>query len=47
MVALAGGEMQPIVYIRNEEFADAASVRAKTTELKNLLGQVGEMADRG
>lgn len=46
MVALSGGDMQPIVYIRNEEFADAVSVRAKTTELRNLLDQVDEMADR-
>ncbi|WP_328495439.1 hypothetical protein OHS59_23855 [Streptomyces sp. NBC_00414] len=46
MVALSGGDMQPIVYIRNEEFADAVSVRAKTSELRNLLDQVDEMADR-
>ncbi|TRO55897.1 hypothetical protein [Streptomyces sp. IB201691-2A2] len=46
MVALSGGDMQPIVYIHNEEFADAVSVRAKTSELRNLLDQVDEMADR-
>ncbi|MGP4012082.1 hypothetical protein [Streptomyces sp. 4N124] len=46
MVALSGGDMRAIVYIRNEEFADAVSVRAKTTELRNLLDQVDEMADR-
>ncbi|MEU0740733.1 hypothetical protein [Streptomyces sp. NPDC006134] len=46
MVSLSGEDMHPIIYIRDEEFADAASVRAKTTELRNLLDQVDEMADR-
>jgi hypothetical protein len=46
MVALSGGDMQPIIYISNEEFADAVSVRAKTAELRSLLDQIDEMADR-
>ncbi|WP_369186199.1 hypothetical protein [Streptomyces sp. R08] len=46
MVALSGGDMRPIVYIHNEEFADAVAVRAKTAELRNLLDQVDAMADR-
>ncbi|MGW1605114.1 hypothetical protein [Streptomyces eurythermus] len=46
MVALSGADTQPVVYISNEEFVDAVSVRAKTAELRKLLDQVDEMADR-
>ncbi|MFG2648937.1 hypothetical protein [Streptomyces sp. NPDC048436] len=46
MVANSGENMRSIVYIRDEEFTDVVSVRAKTTELRNLLHQDDEMADR-
>ncbi|MFH9938552.1 hypothetical protein ACH4OT_04415 [Streptomyces murinus] len=46
MVALSGSETGAVVYIRNEEFADAASVHAKTAELRGFLDQVDALADR-
>ena len=50
MVALSGEvhaeDRHAIVYLRNAEFTDAASVRAKTAELRSFLDQVDAMADR-
>lgn len=46
MVALSGSDHGAIVYLRNAEFEDAASVHAKTAELRRLLDQVDAMANR-
>lgn len=46
MVALSGKDRHAIVYVRNAEFTDAASVRAKTAELRRFLDEVDAMADR-
>ncbi|MFF4933580.1 hypothetical protein ACFY2H_32505 [Streptomyces griseofuscus] len=46
MAALSGSETAAAIYIRNEEFPDAASVHAKTAELRGFLDQVDAMADR-
>ena len=46
MVALSGRDRHAIVYVRNAEFTDAASVRAKTAELRRFLDEVDAMADR-
>jgi len=46
MVALSGSEKHALVYLRNEEFTDAASVHAKTAELRRLLDEADAMADR-
>ncbi|GAB2922890.1 hypothetical protein [Streptomyces heilongjiangensis] len=46
MVAVSGSEHHAIVYLRNEEFTTAAALRAKTAELRLLLDQADEMADR-
>jgi len=45
MVHLSG-EGAPMVYLRNEEFTDAASAHAKTAEVRRLLDQVDAIADR-
>ncbi|MEV6833598.1 hypothetical protein AB0N17_03545 [Streptomyces sp. NPDC051133] len=46
MVALSGEDQAAIVYIRNAEFADAASVHAKTAELRRFLDEVDALAVR-
>lgn len=46
MVALSGEDQAAIVYIRNAEFEDAASVHAKTAELRRFLDEVDAMAGR-
>ncbi|UXY28556.1 hypothetical protein [Streptomyces sp. HUAS TT20] len=46
MAALSGDDTRPVVYLRNEDFADAAAAHAKTAELRQLLDQVDAMADR-
>ncbi|MEU8031937.1 hypothetical protein AB0C13_25375 [Streptomyces sp. NPDC049099] len=46
MVALSGEDQAAIVYIHNAEFDDAASVHAKTAELRRFLDQVDAMAVR-
>lgn len=46
MVANSGPDMHAVVYLRQAEFTDAASVRAKTAELRSFLDQVDAMADR-
>jgi hypothetical protein len=46
MVANSGPDMHAIVYLRQAEFTDAVSVRAKTAELRSFLDQVDAMADR-
>lgn len=46
MVANSGSDRHVIVYLRNAEFTDPESVRAKTAEVRAFLDQVDEMADR-
>lgn len=46
MVANSGSDRHAIVYLRNAEFTDPASVRAKTAEVRAFLDEVDEMADR-
>jgi len=46
MVALSGSQRHALVYLRNEEFTDAAAVHAKTAELRRLLDEADAMADR-
>ncbi|KUN03947.1 hypothetical protein AQI95_21140 [Streptomyces yokosukanensis] len=46
MAALSGSEAGAVVYVRNEEFTDAAAVRAKTAEIRQLLDEADAMADR-
>lgn len=46
MAALSGDESGAIVYVRNEEFTDAAAVRAKTAEIRQLLDEADAMAER-
>lgn len=46
MVANSGSDRHVIVYLRNAEFTDAASVRAKTAEVRAFLDRIDEMADR-
>ncbi|MFI2202651.1 hypothetical protein ACH47Z_18100 [Streptomyces sp. NPDC020192] len=46
MVALSGSDRAAIVYLRNAEFDDAASVHAKTAEIRRMLDEVDAMADR-
>ncbi|MBE4790881.1 hypothetical protein [Streptomyces caniscabiei] len=46
MVANSGSDRHVIVYLRNAEFTDPASVRAKTAEVRAFLDQVDELADR-
>lgn len=46
LIALSGSQKHAIVYLRNEEFTDAASVHAKTAELRRLLDEADQMADR-
>lgn len=46
MVALSGSDHAATVYLRNAEFDDAASVHAKTAEIRRMLDEVDAMADR-
>lgn len=46
MAALSGSESDAVVYVRNEEFTDAAAVRAKTAEIRQLLDEADAMAER-
>lgn len=46
MVATSGSDQHAIVYLRNAEFTDPASVRAKTAALRAFLDEVDELADR-
>lgn len=46
MAALSGSESGAVVYVRNEEFTDAAAVHAKTAELRSFLDQVDALAVR-
>lgn len=46
MVGLSGSEQHAIVYLRNEEFTDAAALNAKTMEINLLLDAVNAMGRR-
>jgi hypothetical protein len=46
MAALSGTDSRPVVYLRNTDYNDAASVHAATAQLRALLDQVDAMADR-
>ncbi|MFF3891774.1 hypothetical protein ACFYY3_00940 [Streptomyces sp. NPDC001812] len=46
MTALSGTDNQPVVYIRNTDYDDAASVHAATAKLRQLLDEVDRLADR-
>lgn len=46
VIANSGPDMHAIVYIGNEEYTGAPSVRARTAELRSFLDQVDAMADR-
>ncbi|MFJ1667337.1 hypothetical protein ACIOK4_13305 [Streptomyces bottropensis] len=46
MVANSGSDRHVIVYLRNAEFTDPESVRAKTAEVRAFLDQVDALADR-
>lgn len=46
MTALSGDDHHAIVYVRNAEFVDAASVHAATAKLRQLLDEVDRMAVR-
>ncbi|MDX2696843.1 hypothetical protein [Streptomyces ipomoeae] len=46
MVANSGSDRHVIVYLRNAEFTDPASVRAKTAEVRAFLDEVDDLADR-
>ncbi|MEU3546275.1 hypothetical protein [Streptomyces longwoodensis] len=46
MCAEKPADGRPVVYIRGEDFRDAASVHAATAKLRALLDQVDAMADR-
>lgn len=46
MAALSGSDSGPVVYVRNEEFTDAATFRAKTAEVRHLLDEADAMAER-
>ncbi len=46
MVANSGSDRHVIVYLRNAEFTDSESVRAKTAEVRAFLDEVDELADR-
>ncbi|MFK0125579.1 hypothetical protein ACIQSP_19970 [Streptomyces nigra] len=49
MAAFSGDsedERRPVVYLRNTDYHDAASVHATTAKLRALLDQVDAMADR-
>jgi hypothetical protein len=46
MVANSGSDRHVIVYLRNAEFTDLESVRAKTAEVRAFLDGVDELADR-
>jgi hypothetical protein len=46
MVANSGSDRHAIVYLRNAEFTDPASVRAKTAEVRAFLDRVDALAER-
>ncbi|NEA78038.1 hypothetical protein G3I30_02665 [Actinospica acidiphila] len=46
MVGLSGDDDCAVVYLRNADYTDAASLKAKTAELRRFLDRVDAMADR-
>ncbi|MGN7136432.1 hypothetical protein [Streptomyces pseudogriseolus] len=46
MVALSGDDHNAVVFVRGAEFTDAASLKAKTAELRRLLDAADALADR-
>ncbi|MCT7353621.1 hypothetical protein N4P33_15775 [Streptomyces sp. 15-116A] len=46
MAAYEGDDDRPVVYLRGEDFGDAASVHAATARLRQLLDEVDRMAAR-
>ncbi|NJP75670.1 hypothetical protein, partial [Streptomyces sp. C1-2] len=46
MVGFSGSDHGAVVYLRNADYADAASLKAKTAELRRFLDEVDALADR-
>ncbi|MFH9038964.1 hypothetical protein ACH4FA_06310 [Streptomyces sp. NPDC017966] len=46
MAAYEGDDDRPVIYLRGEDYNDAASVHAATAKLRQLLDEVDALADR-